>query len=824
MPTFPGGLSSLSTSKADATVTATDHPAHHNAMADEINAIEAELGTNPSAGATTVGARIAVMANAPINVDHAEYASLASGDNWKAALDAAAAAIPSSGGQIYIPPRSAAREVYGIALKSKTELFGGQGSVLKLTSSAPDSPGPFAGHKSIITNALASTTGDTDIVIHDLELDGNLTNNSSTEQTYCIELYGVRRGAVRDVYGHDIRAEVVSLGVKAASPVHNEDFFIERIRGYNCGFTNGGPGSLRQMISLISGRRIQIRGITGQLIASTGIDLEVNNSSCVIENCIVDGVTLYDCNSGIRLTGVVGASVKDNVLENLTMKDGPTTAVNLGYVVEQAARTIVRGFSSDVVVSSNAVAVIDSDDTLVSHILCEGTFSNPSILLSNTDRTLITACALKSSGTPTYAVEESGTCTNTIVIGNPILEGNTARVLLTGAGSMAAGNGGTLTATVASAATITIPADAQFVNVTGTTNITSISATWINRIVTLKFASALTVVKGSNLKIDTSYLTATDDTITLQYDGSNWNEMARSVESRGLKLPVRVAPPVNVTVASPGATLDGVTMAAGDRVLLANQTTASQNGIYNWVAAASAMTRATDSDTAAKLTDSLLVTVDEGTVNRDSIFSLSTNKPITVGTTALRFTRIQPAYTVSSHPAGSAYQPTNSKLENIPRDTVDVANQAALATGTIRVFPMGILRAGDTLANLNFYVGTTASATITNSWGGIARLSDRAVLAISATSTATTAANTKKTFTFGSAFTADKDEVLIGFIMYQATTVPSVLGINHGNAVIMSEAPVVNGTSSTGQTTALAVGATLGAFTADTELIYAFCE
>jgi hypothetical protein len=81
------------------------------------------------------------------------------------------------------------------------------------------------------------------------------------------------------------------------------------------------------------------------------------------------------------------------------------------------------------------------------------------------------------------------------------------------------------------------------------------------------------------------------------------------VESNNWKDNVRVAAPGNVNIASPGATLDAVTMAAGDRVLLGNQTTASQNGLYIWNGAAVPMTRALDANTFLEL-ESAIVQVD----------------------------------------------------------------------------------------------------------------------------------------------------------------------------------------------------------------------
>lgn len=85
--------------------------------------------------------------------------------------------------------------------------------------------------------------------------------------------------------------------------------------------------------------------------------------------------------------------------------------------------------------------------------------------------------------------------------------------------------------TVASAAALTIPANVDFVNVTGTTNITSIPCTNkdTGRLVTLLFQGTLTVVDGSNLILASNYVTTTNDTITLRCEGTNWYEVARSV-------------------------------------------------------------------------------------------------------------------------------------------------------------------------------------------------------------------------------------------------------------------------------------------------------
>jgi hypothetical protein len=78
------------------------------------------------------------------------------------------------------------------------------------------------------------------------------------------------------------------------------------------------------------------------------------------------------------------------------------------------------------------------------------------------------------------------------------------------------------------------------------------------------------------------------------------------------KTSVRAASTANVNTASPGATMDAITLATNDRVLLKDQTTQSQNGIYIWNGAATPLTRATDADTFTEL-ESAVVTVEEGT-------------------------------------------------------------------------------------------------------------------------------------------------------------------------------------------------------------------
>lgn len=105
---------------------------------------------------------------------------------------------------------------------------------------------------------------------------------------------------------------------------------------------------------------------------------------------------------------------------------------------------------------------------------------------------------------------------------------------------------------------------------------------------------------------------------------------------------VRVASTANVSTTSAPSTLDGVTLASGNRILLKNQTLGAENGIYTFSAASAALVRATDADADAEVTAGLWVTVDEGTANQDTAWWLTTNNPIVVGTTSLVFSVFPP--------------------------------------------------------------------------------------------------------------------------------------------------------------------------------------
>ena len=155
-----------------------------------------------------------------------------------------------------------------------------------------------------------------------------------------------------------------------------------------------------------------------------------------------------------------------------------------------------------------------------------------------------------------------------------------------------------------------------------------------------------------------------------------------------IKDSVRVATTANITIATAlnvGDTIDGVTLADGDRVLVKNQTTGSENGIYT---AGTTPARATDANISAEVTSGMFCFVEEGTVGGDNGFVLTTNDPITLDTTALTFVQFSGAGQVI---AGDALSKSGNTLNvnddnitlEVSSDTLRLKGITATAKGDI---------------------------------------------------------------------------------------------------------------------------------------------
>ena len=237
-----------------------------------------------------------------------------------------------------------------------------------------------------------------------------------------------------------------------------------------------------------------------------------------------------------------------------------------------------------------------------------------------------------------------------------------------------------------------------------------------------------------------------------------------------IKASVRAATTANITLSNT-QTVDGVALSVGNRVLVKNQSTGSQNGIYT--VASGSWVRSTDCDNTpgTEVTSGLFTFVEEGTVNADSGWVLTTDDPITIGTTALTFVQFSGAGQIT---AGSGLSKTGNTLDvnvangiEISGDNVQLASTVAGAGLTYTTGVLDVVGTADRItANANSidiastYVGQTSITTLgtitSGTWNGTAigntYLANSAVTvngtSISLGGSATITANTTNSVTF----------------------------------------------------------------------------
>src|SRR6056300_2070331 len=162
-------------------------------------------------------------------------------------------------------------------------------------------------------------------------------------------------------------------------------------------------------------------------------------------------------------------------------------------------------------------------------------------------------------------------------------------------------------------------------------------------------------------------------TPVLDTDAANKAYVDSARSGLDVKQSVKVATTGNIAL-SGTQTVDGVALSVGDRILVKDQTTASENGIF--VVASSFWTRATDADADAEVTSGMFTFIEQGSVNSDTGFVLTTDGTITVGSTGLNFTLFSASGTLI---AGNGLSKNGDTLE------VNVANGLQIASDNVEL-------------------------------------------------------------------------------------------------------------------------------------------
>ena len=204
------------------------------------------------------------------------------------------------------------------------------------------------------------------------------------------------------------------------------------------------------------------------------------------------------------------------------------------------------------------------------------------------------------------------------------------------------------------------------------------------------------------------------------------------VQGLAPKQAVKAATTTNLASLSGTLTVDGVSLIAGDRILVKDQTTASQNGIY--VVASGAWTRSTDADIWNELV-AAYVFVQQGAVNADVGYICTVDSGGTLGTTAVTWAVFTSASQVD---AGAGLTKTGTVIDvvgttnriTVNADSVDIASTyvgqtsittlGTIATGTWNATTIGVGKGGTGVTSLTtngiLYGGATVGATAQGTW------------------------------------------------------------------------------------------------------------
>ncbi len=465
-----------------------------------------------------------------------------------AAIQAAINAANEAGGGtvLFMPVTYLAKN---ISMKNNVKLLGVRGKTILKVPAGFDSQ--------ILSNTSQSTGVSVDYFsVEGIIFDGNKTASPRTVATSAVganimTFFHGRDCIFRNASGYGLAMQGQPGYTSVAGP--QLDVYLE-----NCYFVDNGDGA------------------TGGSDTYDGLDVKTCRRMTLI-NCHASG----NSDQGINIRGynvtIVGGSSYNNGSNGYGFSDNPngyTSETNItvlgaesygnlvGFSIAQttAESTIpvrvslcgVRGYTNTYGIASgnyNTFCELTVSDSSFynnnSHgIYVGGAMKRCSITnctlngntgsgaATNTTNLYLTSCEL--SDNVRYGFEELGTGSRSVISGSTKFLNNTLGSIrlstnkrLTVGDAVRDYDSGTGDA-IASASTVTLPNSGSWFAITGTTGITSITASWRGRVVVLQFSGILTVTDGENLALAGSYTTSSADTLTLVCDGTSWIEVSRS--------------------------------------------------------------------------------------------------------------------------------------------------------------------------------------------------------------------------------------------------------------------------------------------------------
>lgn len=312
-------------------------------------------------------------------------------------------------------------------------------------------------------------------------------------------------------------------------------------------------------------------------------------------------------------------------------------------------------------------------------------------------------------------------------------------------------------------------------------------------------------VIGGNVPSSATFTNVATTTGTISTSPTNASDIVNKqyvdqiAAGLSVKAPVLVATTADITL-SGFQSIDGVTVAAGDRVLVKNQAAPAENGIY--VAASGAWSRATDMATWAQVPGAFCF-VQEGTSQADNGYVCTSNKGGTINVTPITWVQFNGLATYTAGTGlsliGNQFSITNTGVtagaygsaSSVPTYSVNAQGQLTLAANVSIAIAASQITSGTIASSLisgNYSgitgVGTLLDLTVTNTING--SITGNAATATTAVSSATstnlsggsTGAIPYQTGAGATTFLSSGTGVLVGGSAPSYTTTPALVGTN----------------------------------------------
>ena len=380
-------------------------------------------------------------------------------------------------------------------------------------------------------------------------------------------------------------------------------------------------------------------------------------------------VTPSDGSNTTTISIDTSVTVDKNTAQTLTNKTINLTSNTLVATSAELAAAITDETGTGVVVFSNTPTLVTpvlgvATATSINKVTITTPATGSTLTIAD-GKTLTASNTLTFTGTDASSVAFSAGGTVAYVANKLSVFAATSSSELAGVISDETGTGGLVFANTPTLVTPVLGA-ATATSITATSGNMVINAAAGNNNVNLVPTGTGTVDVGSKRITSLAEPSADSDAATKYYV-----DAARS--GLDIKNSVKVATTANITLSNT-QTIDGVALSVGDRVLVKDQSSAVQNGVY--VVASGSWTRATDADAPAELNPGTFVFVEQGTVNSDTGFVVTSDGALTIGTDAINWTLFSTSGTLI---AGAGLSKNGYTLE------VNVANGIEVSSDNVQL-------------------------------------------------------------------------------------------------------------------------------------------